>query len=258
VTFSYDTEAPDRARSVQTKAINVSDFPPARPGRVTRFLEGRTFLRGLGQAVPSSVASDLGEAALSQVDSHFVEAMTRASNDAAGYFLPGRQMVLDAALDDLAAAAADVIEGRHYTLKRPTDENLTDVIAFYDALTDLIGEFQRFQAEARPIVADLHQRAQVLGAVAQSAEGAFVWINTHVPVLFAYYQSFTLWHVRGLFLDMSQRMHALQRFVQARVDEYKAFEDSLTKRLEELRSTMLGDPRRFAEELHKRGAGRRL
>jgi hypothetical protein len=250
VTFTYDAESADRVRAVRLRSIDLRDFPPSRPGPVTRFFRGRELAAGLAGMVPSAAASDLSNEALSRVESHFVKAADQAWHDAAQYFRSGPQILADAFLADLAAAAEDVLEGRPSSIApgRTVADNLTDVITYYDALTDLIDELGRYQDEGRPIVADLDRRAQVLRDVARSAEDAFTWIQTYVPVLFAYYQSFTLWSVRETFTTLAERVGAVERLVDSRMSEYRALQANLTAKREELKGGIV-DPRTLAATL---------
>jgi hypothetical protein len=203
--------------------------------------------------VPSSLATDLSDEAMTLVANHFADAAEQAWKDAARYFVSGREILESASLPELAAEADDVLQGRSVSVApgRTLEDNLVAVAAYYDALADMIEELQRYQDFGRPITADLTARAQVLRDVALSVEESFTWINTYFPILFAYYQSFSLWTVRGIFLDMAARVAALEQLVEGRVDEYRALEQKLAKDLAELREEIV-DPHKLLDDLRAR------
>jgi hypothetical protein len=258
VTVAYDADAENVAKRVDLRSVDISDYPPQRMGRVSRFLQGRELLSGLLKMAPTAAAQEATDFAMTQVENHFRGAATKAADDAREYFRPAGQLLYEARLPDLAAAADDVLEGRASTVARgrTLDENVTDVIAYHDALVFNMAEMRRYADEGRPIVSDVEARAQVLRDVARSVEDTFIWVNRYLLVPFAFYASLPLWHARGTFLEFAERLNNIKVFVDARVDEYAYYEKQLGNELA-LLTEAIGDPNTWADELLARSKGRR-
>jgi hypothetical protein len=245
VSFTYDSAAEGPAR-LQLRSIDLRDYPPDRPGRISRFFADRPALRGLTDLGRSQLAQVIGDEAMNLVERHFTGAVHAARAELRDAFVPGEQILLDRHVAELRRSAADVLNDA--AGRRPLPEHVADLLAYHEVLTETIDECDRLAEEATPIAEDLRRRARILRDVALSVEAAFAWINTHVPVLFAYYQSFLLWRARGVFLTVAAGVDGLADGLDALGRGYRATSERVNTMLGAFEDEA-GDPHRYADEL---------
>ena len=232
VSFAYDTEAADASKKVQLRGINLEDYPVERPGPVTRFFQDRPVLKkaaGAGVSVGAGVVTDV---ALSAIEGHFARAADRAATDVVNTFPTTEQILLDYKISERRAAYDAVMKGMSKDRSRAAvDAGMSDAFEYQDALDDVIGLLDRSQSQARDIVSDLSVRSYMLNQVGQDFEKTFSWIQQHVPVLWVYYQSFTLWHARDIFLGLSARLDHVIALLNQRISAYQDLYETLSSRL---------------------------
>lgn len=223
VTFSFDTKAADVKQRATLKSLDVRDYPPPRPGRVTGHFGGGELLAGLGAAGASAAASLATDQLMKKVESHFGAAADRSLQEAAVHFRSAPQMIKDFSLD--------VLENRadFYRLGTSTDDYRQDVEAYYDATEHLIDELKRYREEGQPIVADLDRRITALTDVGERIDETATWIITYMPL--AYHFLYELWPIRDTFFGLAGKVSAVRGLVSGRMAEYHALERELTRKL---------------------------
>jgi hypothetical protein len=254
MTIDYDVgKGANKADAIKLRKIDLKDYPPDNGGRVTRFFKDRPVmgkLTGMGAKAGAGWASGK---MLEYVQKHYVGAVDNAMNAFAKEFPSADALRAEYQLDDHAANYREVIDGKAASLKRSLEENLLLAFGYEDALLDALGRMETEFPEFERIREDLGKRADVLYRMAYEVESAFVWIHTHVvgAIPIVYYESFTLWSVRGIFLALAGKIGDLVSLVAWTDTERKKLADQLNKSLTEvgddldlfrgLRSEVLGD-----------------
>jgi hypothetical protein len=252
VSFSYDSTVSDKSQSVSLRSINLSDYPPDRPGKITRFFQDRILLKGITNAAANYGAGHVVDEAFSRIEAHYAKAADRAITAVNMEFPQPEQVMLDFKLAARSKAYDDVMKGRARTLQPGRlDPNIDDVLEYQDALADAIDELDRHMTDAQPIIDDLRQRSQLLRGVANDFEKTFEWIHLHLPILFAYYQSFVLWRARGVFLSLSARVDGVVSLLNSKISGYQVLFERLNQRLAVV-DEEVGGLREKADELSER------
>lgn len=251
VSISYDSAAADKSRSISLRGLNLKDYPPDRPGRITGFFKDRPLVTGLAAAAASSAAGAAVDEAFTRIEAHFARAATRALARVNSDFPPVKQVLDDFRLTARGQVYDEVMRGSSRTTKQGRlGANMSDLFEYQDALNDAIQHLHRASQDSQLILQDLGQRSSVLHGVANSLEETFAWIQLNVPVLFAYYQSFVLWRARGVFLNLSARVDQVSSLLSSRVSDYQATFQVLSTRLATV-DEEVGDLRSYADRLER-------
>ena len=243
VSVEFDTTDPKVTDPVRVKGLDVSDYPPDRPGPVTRFFNDHPVTAKLTGIGASAGAAYLSGKMLDLVESHFSGAVDEAFSDLdrayplpddllEHYDIPEKHETFDAVmnwLDDanlleMAASAENL---------RQAEENLNAAVGYITGMEGVQEHSIAFNEQLEDIASDISKRADVLLEIARNLESSFEWIHTHVigSLPFVYYETFTIWNARTVFADLGQQVSALAGTARSRQSEYKDLSEALNQRI---------------------------
>ena len=244
ISVEYDATDPHAPDPIRVKGVNVSDYPPDRPGPITRFFNDRPVTAKLAGVGASAGAAYLSGKLLDLVESHFSDSVGQAfteldreypfPDDLLDRFdVPEKQETFDAVMTGLdewwnlleVAASAEKL--------RQLEEDLEAAFGYISRMETVQEYIREFQGQLDPIATDIDKRADVLLATARDLEASFVWFHTHVigALPFVYYETFTIWSARNVFASLGSQVSALAGTARMRISEYNDLYDALDKRL---------------------------
>jgi hypothetical protein len=266
VTVNYDFREGESPSSVSLRKINLSDYPPDKEGKISKFFKDRPVLEGLGTAALGAAAQAASDKMLEEVQSHFQQSLEKAKQAFEQVYPP----------PDSLANASEIVEAKktydavmpyvqslnaqwakHYPSmsKQEIDSlvgNLEGAFAYEEALLEFGKRINQLDVELPELANDIDARATALLGVARNLEDSFIWIHEHlvgaIPIM--YYQSFTLWSVKGVFESLGHGLGSFAGDIRARGRAYETYtngtlNDTIIKVEEEL------DPWREFYEAHK-------
>jgi hypothetical protein len=233
VTVEYDVTDP-KSPQMKVRTIDISEFPPDKPGPVTRFFQDRPVLRQIATAGASAAAGLAAGKMLEAVQGHFEGAIEAAQSEFDDRFplaqwlsddLEERTETYQAIMQWLAESKA--------APDREKEENLRFAFGFEESLEELQYRARDEAKAIDSIYEDLRKRADALQRIQLGLEESFIWIHTHAigalpPV---YYESMTIWQVRNVFFDLYTKLSGFAAGVYARKTNYTDFADSIGTRL---------------------------
>ena len=254
VTVEYDLTDASNPDALKLDSIDASDFPANSKSKVIRAFEDAPLMHGLKRAGANALAGYAAGKMLDAVQGHFEKEIDRAQKDLDRSFPTADQLWYDANLDDMSETFDAIMEQVSYTNyllgyadhPEEIESNLQGAFDYESALGSLQETAETMRKELQPIYDDINARSRVLWAISNDLENTFAWIHTHVigSILPVYYESFTLWQVRGIFHDLALRMDSLAGHVYSRQSEYSALYERLDKRIDKV-APQLGPFREF-------------
>jgi hypothetical protein len=243
VSVEYDTTDPKMTDPVRVKGLNVSDYPPDRPGPVTRYFNDHPVTAKLTGIGASAGAAYLSGKMLDLVESHFSGAVDEAFSDLGRaypfpddllehYDIPEKHKTFDAAMNWLDGANLLEMAASAENL-RQAEENLNAAVGYITGMEGVQEHIIAFNEELEDIASDISKRADVLLEIARNLESSFEWIHTHVigSLPFVYYETFTIWNARTVFAGLGQQVNALAGTARSRQSEYKNLSEALNQRI---------------------------
>jgi hypothetical protein len=243
VSVEYDTTDPKVTDPVRVKGLNVSDYPPDRPGPVTRFFNDHPVTAKLTGIGASAAAAYLSGKLLDLVESHFSGAVGEGFSDLdrayplpddllERYDIPEKHETFEAVMNWLDDANLLEMAASAESL-RQAEENLNTAVGYITGMEGVQEHIIGFNEKLEDIAGDISKRADVLLAIARDLESSFEWIHTHVigSLPFVYYETFTIWNARTVFADLGQQVSALAGTARARQSEYKDLSEALDRRI---------------------------
>ena len=243
VSVEYDTTDPKVTDPVRVKGLDVSDYPPDRPGPVTRFFNDQPVTAKLTGIGASAGAAYLSGKMLDLVESHFSGAVDEAFSDLdrayplpddllEHYDIPEKHETFDAVMNWIDDANLLEMAGSAENL-RQAEENLNAAVGYITGMEGVQEHIIAFNEKLEDIASDISKRADVLLEIARNLESSFEWIHTHVigSLPFVYYETFTIWNARTVFADLGQQVNALAGTARSRQSEYKDLSAALNQRI---------------------------
>ena len=243
VSVEYDTTDPKVTDPVRVKGLDVSDYPPDRPGPVTRFFDDHPVTAKLTGIGASAGAAYLSGKLLDLVESHFSGAVDEAFSDLdrayplpddllEHYDIPEKHQTFDAVMNWLNGANLLEMAASAESL-RQAEENLNAAVGYITGMEGVQEHIIAINEKLEDIASDISKRADVLLEIARNLESSFEWIHTHVigSLPFVYYETFTIWNARTVFADLGQQVSALAGIARSRQSEYKDLSEALDQRI---------------------------
>lgn len=251
-------------KTVKVKTINLADYPPDRPGKVTSFFKDRPVMSALTKQLASQGAQHLKGGMLDMVEKHFSGSLNDATAEFRANFpevgtlmqnagvkekreafyaavrklkMPNNAKIGAMVMIALAAPEKDraklieAVERRAASMggqPQVIKEFIRSRDAYFDAVQDVMEEVAKHWEPLPGIAADLGRRASVLQGASKDLYDAFWTIigpaSLH-PI--TYYETFDIYTVAGTFERLGGRMQAFANEVAGRSDSYQQIFNTL-------------------------------
>lgn len=235
-------KAGTRALAPKPPKLDLADYPPERPGRVTRFFDDRPVLKKAGLIGAGTAISYAQGKLYEAIEKHFDAAIEEGGREFRKHYPAAASLKQAANLDALRQPInAKLAEAMRATRRGPPDPKafgndrvagLKALIAYLqgrkadknavkafdkaaqdyvDAMADVVGKLAALRKDLDPIAADIGRRAGFLGHTGTYLEDLFwevVPVAVAVPV--AYYQWLDVYNLAGLFKRLSAHVGGLE------------------------------------------------